>query len=137
MTRKDCLAAYQDFSAQTSENVRNLSFAAIAVIWVFRVEPSDGGFALSSPLLAAGTASVLALMLDFLQYAYATIAWGRFHRIKELEGASIDSEFSAPARINWPTLFLFWAKVASVAVAYGILLGFLVRRLLPACAGAS
>ncbi|MGD0265295.1 MAG: hypothetical protein ABSD47_10170 [Candidatus Methylomirabilota bacterium] len=84
---------------------------------------------LPTMLLWSGFAIVLALLLDFLQYGYATVAWGGLHRAKERANLSLTEEFKAPAAINWPTIILFWLKVGPVAVGYVILLVFLVHRL--------
>jgi hypothetical protein len=129
VNRKDCLEAYQDFSAQTSDNVRKLSFAGIGAIWVFRGQPETVSLGLPTMLVWSGFAIVLALLLDFLQYGYATVAWGALHRAKEKANLSLTEEFKAPAAINWPTITLFWFKVGCVAVGYAILLIFLIRRM--------
>jgi hypothetical protein len=124
MQRPHALQAYQDYSARTSENVRQLSFAALAVVWVFRPEK---GFAFPSGLLWAGTLAITALALDFLQSLYGTVAWGTLHRRKEREGVSSTAEFKAPRQINWPTNALFSAKSAALAASYALLLSYLYR----------
>jgi hypothetical protein len=88
--RRDSLAAYQDFSARTSENVRQLSFAALGIIWVFK---PAAGFTLPEQLLWAGTFATSALAADFLQSLYGTVAWGTYHRRKERAGLSLEEGF--------------------------------------------
>lgn len=39
MNRADCREAYKEFSAQASENVRQLSVAALGVIWTSSLSP--------------------------------------------------------------------------------------------------
>ena len=127
MKRKDCLEAYQDYSRQTSDNVRKLSFAAIAIIWVFKAQTQGGSVTISPILVWSGISVVIALVFDFIQYTYGTIAWGSFHRQKELSGVLPNGEFKAPVWINWPTNTFFTIKVLSVGVGYVLLLIFLGR----------
>jgi hypothetical protein len=121
--RKDAFEAYQSFSARTSENVRGLSFAALAVIWLFR--PGQG-FVFPRILVWAGTSAVIALAMDFLQSSYGTLIWGRIHRQKELAGIPADAEFKNRPWVNWPTNTFFGLKVGAVIVCYFLLLRHLL-----------
>jgi hypothetical protein len=118
MKRADARAAYDDYSRSTSDKVRQLAFAAIGVVWVFR---PDASLQLPRTLLWAATFAVIVLALDVLQSLYGTIAWGVLHRRKEHEGLGHDAEFKAPREINWPTNSLFAGKVVALAVCYGFL----------------
>lgn len=124
MKRLDVRVAYSDFSASTSEKVRQLSFAALGIIWVFR-PPSD--FRLTTTLVLAGTFAVVALAFDFLQSLYGTVAWGILHRRKELAGVDDEHVFKAPRQINWPTNTLFVVKVVALVACYSLLLRHLVH----------
>ena len=123
MNRGDSLKAYQDFSSQTSDNVRKLCFAGIAVIWVFKAG-ATGVTDLRIPgiLVWSGGCIVVSLIFDFLQYLWGTIAWGMLHRSKEKAGVSKDDDFKAPAAINWPTNTFFVGKVLFVAGGYALIL---------------
>ena len=118
MKRADARAAYDDYSRSTSDKVRQLAFAALGVVWVFR---PDNSMQLPRTLLWAATFAVGTLALDVLQSLYGTVAWGVFHRRKEHEGLSHEEEFKAPRQINWPTNSLFAGKVVALAVSYGFL----------------
>ncbi|MDQ6769622.1 MAG: hypothetical protein M3Z54_06510 [Gemmatimonadota bacterium] len=126
MKRADARAAYDDYSRSTSDKVRQLAFAAIGVVWVFR---PDTSIQLPRTLLWAATFAVGALALDVLQSLYGTIAWGVFHRRKEHEGLSHDTEFKAPREINWPTNSLFVGKVVALGVCYVFLFHHLFAML--------
>jgi hypothetical protein len=130
MKLKDARDAYDIFSGKLSDIVRQLSFAGIAVIWIFRVGHESGGIAYSTELLIPLGCFVLTLGLDFLQYLYASIAWSRFHRYKELSGVDNRAEFKAPAWLNIPTLFFFYSKAASIFVGYIFLLMAIGRQLI-------
>ena len=87
-------------------------------------------------LRLAGVLVVISLALDFLQYVYASAAWGIFHRFKEKKrdnkearGIAFTDEFQAPDQINWPTLIFFWMKLGVLSVAYWIMIVSLFHEL--------
>lgn len=123
MKRKDALAAYQDFSARTSDRVRQLAFAGLGVVWIFK---SASGFGFPRLLLWAGVLLVAALSFDFLQQLYGAIAWGTLNRMKERAKVGPDSDFLAPKQINWPTNVFFAAKVLTLCTAYALILSQLI-----------
>lgn len=129
MTRADALKAYQDLSSRASENVRQLAFAALAVVWVFKPTSVSAQWPLPRQLVGVGALAITALLCDFLQYVYGTIAWGWFHRLKEKADIPLEGEVHAPRAINWPSSFFFFAKVGTLGASYGILLLFIVARL--------
>lgn len=122
MNRNEALEAYKDFSTQTSANVRTLAFAAIAIVWVFRSGSPDQSLAFPEKLVLAGLFGVGALVSDFFQYLYATVAWGIFHRRKEKEDKPRQEDFKAPVQINWPTNLFFGLKILCILLAYVFLL---------------
>jgi hypothetical protein len=127
MKRADARAAYGEFSKGTSEKVRQLAFAALGVVWLFR--PDAGSVHLPRVLLFAATFAVGALALDLLQSIYGTVAWGVFHRRKEHEGLDDETDFKAPRQINWPTNWLFVGKIVALSASYSLLFRHLVALL--------
>lgn len=117
--------AYQDLSGKASEISRQLGFAGIALIWVFKVD--DAGNQIVPPsLILPGILIFVSLALDLAQYTAGSLVWGTFSRIKETKG---ENEFFAPGWINWPMLTFFWAKLAVMIGAYVFLIRYLVRTL--------
>ena len=120
---------YYEASAKTSELVRQLGLAGIAVIWVFKAD--QGGKEILNPLLLrAGVFIVVALGLDLLHYIYRTLAWGLFTWSKERQGLTSDVILKAPRKVNWASIALFWGKIIAMLVAYYYLIRFLYERLL-------
>jgi hypothetical protein len=119
--------AYQRSSKQVSELVRQLALAGIAIIWLFKVTDSAGQSRIAKELVSATLVIAAALCFDFLQYAYATAAWGIFSRMYEKRDEVPDK---APRWINWPTNTLFVLKVAAIATAYFSLGRYLIRRVI-------
>lgn len=128
MKLKDYRNDYYVFSGKASDVARQLAFAGIALIWVFKVDKA-GVMALPGGLLVPVGAFVVALSLDLLQYLFATLIWGSFSRYQEMRKKKDDDELLAPAILNWPALVCFWLKLLAVVVGYGSLLDY-IRYLL-------
>jgi hypothetical protein len=127
---RDVRDAIDTFSGKTSDIVRQLGFAGIAIVWVFRIEGSSAGEGLlPKGLVWPVVFIVLTLGLDLAQYVAGTIIWSWFNRTKEKEGVSQEEEFTAPRSINRPTYVLFWAKVVTVSIAYFLLAAYMYDRL--------
>jgi hypothetical protein len=106
-----------------------LNFSAIALIWVFNRGTEHSAAQLPADLLYPGLFVVASLALDLLQYVAASVMWGTFMRLQERRKVSEDTEFLAPPFLNWPALIAFWSKLAAVAVAYLLLLQYIVGHL--------
>lgn len=129
MKLKDARELYYFYSGKTSDLVRQLGLAGIAVIWIFKYEV-EGVPKIPEALLPPLILIVLGLALDLLQYAVATSIWGIFQRRKELSGVSDDTDFLAPKQFNWPTISFFVLKAASIIAAYVYLLRYLACTIL-------
>jgi hypothetical protein len=121
MKLKDAREFYYFYSGKTSDLVRQLGFAGIAIIWIFKYDV-QGTPQIPQALLPPLILIVLGLALDFLQYAVATSIWGVFQRNKEVSGTAEDVDFLAPKQLNWPTITFFVLKVTSIMAAYVYLL---------------
>lgn len=129
MKLKDARDFYYFHSGKTSDLVRQLGLAGIAVVWLFKYEVL-GVPKIPAQLLAPLVLIVLGLTFDLLQYAVATVIWGVFQRTKERSGLDEAAEFTAPSQLNWPALAFFCLKVTSIAAAYCLLLQHLARTVL-------
>jgi len=128
MKIKDYRDSYDSFSSKTSEISRQLSFAGIALIWVFK--PKDATpVAIPLELLWPAGLFVLALALDLLHAAYGTFLWGAFSRIHEKRGVGKEANLDAPSWFNWPMLIFFWGKVLAVIAAYAVTLSYVMGLL--------
>jgi hypothetical protein len=120
---------YYAATAKTSDIVRQLAFAGIAFIWVFSggnvVSTSHGHLTVPSDLENAGICFVVALVLDLIQYAYRSAAFGIAQWSREREEDRDEEKrgkkYELPRPINYPTLACFWLKVAAIVVGYGLL----------------
>ena len=128
MKIQKCHETYDYHSGKVSDLVRQLSFAGIALVWIFKGGTADQP-TLNDALLRVAVLLVIALGFDFLQYVTCSIIWGSYARWKEWQDTGREEEFEAPPMINWPALGLFWAKVGVLVIAYWKLFWFLHGRL--------
>jgi hypothetical protein len=129
ITLKESRENYYYHSGKVSDIARQLGFAAIALIWVFRVQLPSGRYVVPTRLLVPGLPAVIALSLDFLHYIAGSLAWGVYSRQQERQGKA-ETDLVAPSdSINWPALFLFWAKVALIVATYVLLLVYLFQQI--------
>lgn len=119
---------YSFYTKEASTIVRQLGFAGIALIWIFKID-QGGQPRVPSELIPAGILIVLGLSFDLLHYVAGSLIWGVFHRQKDLQVTSTKETFDAPRWINWPTNTLFALKIIAVALAYVFILIFLIKRL--------
>lgn len=123
MKLPDARETYYYNSQKVSDITRQLAFAALALIWLFRPD-GVGQYAVPPILTCAGVAIVACLVLDFLQYVLSTLIWGIYQRVLELRfqkqtEQDIDEvEFLIPPRINLAADILFWLKIVPLLVAY-------------------
>jgi len=129
MKLNDSLNNYYTHTTSLSAVSRQLSFAGIAVCWVFVVK-SKVGIVISDELISVLLCFVCGLFFDLMQYIYASAAWGIFNRKKEKElGGNDDAVFYAPRWINWPTVIFFWSKSLSLVIGYILLFFFILSYL--------
>lgn len=110
-------ATYYEYSGKASDIARQLCFAGIALIWIFKQEK---GAPLDVPglLLIPAWLFVLALALDLIQYAAASAIWSIYGRCLEGRNTPSDQDIDAPMWFNWPTLVCYWLKLVFVVLAY-------------------
>lgn len=110
-------STYYELSGKASDVARQLSFAGIALIWIFKLE-NAGPLSIPAPLIFPAALFVVALALDLSQYVFGALIWGAFSHYHERKGKKDNQNVLAPVYFNWPALLCFWLKVATVLVAY-------------------
>jgi hypothetical protein len=116
-TLAEAREGYYELTGKASDAVRQLAFAGIAVIWVFKTGDGDA-VKVPDALLLPGLLLVAALFADLLQYVLAALLWGWFARREERRGILPDDEIEADRAINWPALVLYYVKIVLVLSAY-------------------
>ena len=106
MKLKDAREIYYLRSTKLSDVVRQLNFAGIAIIWLFRVGDENAGIPYSDFLLWPLGFLITSASFDLLHYVYASAAWGIFHRRQEKKLRNDpEADFHAPGTINWLSNF--------------------------------
>jgi hypothetical protein len=128
---KDALDIYYQRSTNLSDVVRQLNFAGIAVIWLFRTGDKNAGIPYSDLLLWPLGLFIASATFDLLQYAYASAAWGIFHRKQEKKlNNDPEADFHAPGAINWLSNVFFWGKAILTVAAYCLLVRYIAGHLI-------
>lgn len=125
MKLKDLKADYEDRSRKASDVARQLAFAGIAIVWVFRV---SGTTFLPNDLLLPLALFALVLILDVLQYSWGGFVYWIAYRNKErslrADQTVPDAEavdFTLPewlANVGW---MLLTTKLVVIVGGYSVL----------------
>ncbi len=127
MQLKSYLKDYHEFSGKASDISRQLAFAALAIIWIFKGEGTQK-LIIPSLLVKSGAYISVALLLDFLQYVISSIIWKTFHAYHEKKGVSADKEIKASEWLAVPGWICYFGKLVFVLIGYSFLLQFLFSR---------
>jgi len=116
---------YYDLSGKTSDIARQLAFAGIALVWLFKQDTKPIP-TIPKPLLLPTALLACALASDLLHYAIATLIWGNFQWRKEKDkNVDEDPNLSAPRYYNYPALTFFTAKLLFVIIAYLLIISYI------------
>lgn len=113
------LDAYHEYSGKASEVSRQLAFAGIALIWIFKTDSNQ----LPKELLVPSVFFVLALLFDLMQYVVGALIWKIFHQYHEKsKDTDQDSDIKAPVSLSNTISIFYFVKVTMVLVAFASLL---------------
>ena len=123
--------AYYAASGTVSDIIRQISFAGIAIIWIFKIgKDESAGIAFTPEMRGPLLLFVATLFADLLQYVYKTLVWGSLnsHYWKKFKDNEADVEISESW--NYPALILFWAKCLFCLAGYGALFWILYKKVM-------
>ena len=129
MKLADANESYQFYSGKASDISRQLSLAALGIVWIFKVDHA-GASTLPHALLLPSLLAVSALTVDLLQYVYGAIVWGWIRRREEKIHRGPEVDFFVRREVNWPTIGFFFLKIALTATCYAMLMAFMARTML-------
>lgn len=121
-------ATYDLFTGKASEINRQLIFAGIALIWIFKTE-SSSHISLPLDLLIPAKFFIIALILDILQYVVSGVIWGMANRYYEFKDTQENIEFTVPVWFNWPGLLFFYGKLLANLYAYYYLYEYVMKAI--------
>lgn len=124
---KDYRTDYYALSGKASDVARQLAFAGIAVVWVFK-QQEVAKVTLPEVLVLPALLFVVALALDLLQYVFATLIWGQL--VQHYADKVGEDEVIETSKVrNWPALCCFWLKISFVFAGYGFLVSYFLSIL--------
>lgn len=119
---------HYNYSKQASTLSRQLAYAGIAVIWVFKTS-ADGQPSVPHALFWPGAFFIVALALDLLQCVTGSAIWSAFYNRHFKRLKNDEAEVIAPRWLKYPIYGFYFSKIGAVLVGYMFLLGYLVRNL--------
>ena len=126
------LQEYRDtfyvFSGRASDLNRQLGFAAIAIIWLFKKSAGDQP-AIPVELFIPGTLVVSSLALDMAHYCVAAFIWRRFYVGKEKDNVSEVADIDHSDWLELPIWLCFLLKISCIIAAYILILIFLANNI--------
>lgn len=118
-----------EFTGLTSERVRSLAYAGIAIIWLFKNDTPQK-FLIPGELFWPLLFLVITLFSDFMQYATSSLIWTVFYRRHEKEHKGKDQvEITAPYWLTYFGNFFFVLKIASLFVSYFLIAKYLITSI--------
>ena len=130
MKLQDYRETFYEYSGKASDFTRQLAFAGIAVIWLFKKDTTSS-LSIPHELLLPGLLIVSGLALDMLQYCVASLIWRLYYRSKERQGVAEDQELGLHSEwLERPIWALFCAKILLVLAAYALIARYFVTVLL-------
>ena len=110
--------AYEKLSGSLSKFNRQLAFAGIGIVWLFRVTDSAGNTTVDSGMLVPVLLFVISFAFDLLQYLYLSIAWYVYYWCQRKKGVIEDGEVNEPEYMNVPAWIMWFFKVVALIIAY-------------------
>lgn len=120
---------YYFFTGKLSDINRQIAFAGIALIWVFK-KGENTDFQIDSALILPAILIVCALAVDMFQYIYQSIVWANFYTKKNRKYKSEEKKIKSPEYLNIPAWILFGLKVSLVLISYWFIFDFLLAKFL-------
>ncbi|MCH8904814.1 MAG: hypothetical protein IIA45_12985 [Bacteroidetes bacterium] len=122
------LERYEYYTRKTSDISRNLAFAGIAIVWIFRTTTHEST-SIPTPLIAPLILLVITLGLDLLQYVSGGLIWIGYWKFKQNQLSrkkiTLESEITPPRLLPAIIHLFYWTKLVSIGIAYYWLITFL------------
>ena len=118
-----------EFQGLASNLVRQLAFAGIGLIWIFKIDkPKDHLLPNECywPLLLF----VVTLAFDFFQYFIPSIIWMKFFRNHEKKNhGKVDFEIKAKEIYSFPGYFFYYGKIFFLIIGYIFIVKYITCKI--------
>jgi hypothetical protein len=123
---------YYYYSGKVSDLVRQLAFAGVAIVWIFKIDQA-GTPALPHEFIWPIAFLLTALFFDFIQYFYGSVLYDASYRWRESQKdknkLKDDHDFKTWPKLLWAMDACFYLKSFCVIIAYVMLAIHLYGRL--------
>ncbi|HVZ69606.1 MAG TPA: hypothetical protein VG891_09090 [Rhizomicrobium sp.] len=120
---QDVWGFYDAYNKSVNEISRQVSYAGIALIWVFKISSPDG-IRIPKQLFVAAFLLGLCIVFDFLQYVIGSITYQIYGSYKE-KRVSENEAFQQPNWLLMPMDGLFFLKITAAVAGYVFILEYL------------
>lgn len=110
--------AYEELSGSLSKINRQLTFAGIGIVWLFRVTTEQGTTTIDKGMLVPILCFVISFGVDLLQYLWQSYIWYFFYWCKRKHGSKEEDEVNEPEWPNVVAWVMFTIKVLALMIAY-------------------
>lgn len=115
----------KDNTSKASTNVRNLAFAGIAIVWLFKSSDPEKPI-IPDELIFPLILFCLALTFDFIQYVWAGFIWlYKAKKSEKMNSICRDYEVTLSSKIPNSIHIIYWLKVVTIVVSYILLATYL------------
>lgn len=121
---------YVRYSTKLSDINRQLIFAGIAIVWLFRISTTDG-ITIPQDLLYPLLLFVASFLFDLIQYLVQSVIWYIYYWIKKSSNVSEDDIVAESELWNIPTWAFWLLKVLTLILGYYKLGEYLLNSLFP------
>lgn len=128
MKLSDYRDSYYFYSGKASDVARQLAFAGIVVVWIFKVGGDDRPHIPQTFFLPIALFCIT-LGFDLMQYISGTLVWGWFsrHNERKYQDATEEPDLKAPSWFNWPGIAFFTLKLVAISLGYVFLIKAILR----------
>lgn len=108
---------FYEFSRKTSENVRQLALAGVAIIWIFKIEVG-GKIAIPNQLIDSLKFFIYTLSTDFLHAFIPSIIYGVYQTYLKSKGKQDKEAVHFPSYLTIPAWTFYILKIVFLLFAY-------------------
>ncbi len=128
---KDIQDDFYTFSGKASQLTRQLAFAGIAVVWIFKTTTIKNQIILDYELIEILKQLIVCLLLDFAHAFIPSLVYGIMnftHRV--FKKKKEDDEINYSMVLTIPEWILFTAKIILLLIAYFRLWNYLQQKII-------
>ncbi|GHV14422.1 hypothetical protein FACS1894179_01480 [Bacteroidia bacterium] len=129
MKLKEIRESYEFHTGKLSDIVRQLAFAGIGIIWIFRTSNSDNSNYIPNELLYPLISLITSLVFDIFHYLYSSVFWYIIYFKSRKKDNNEESDVEEKECWSIPSWLFFALKTLFLIIAYILLFIYLLKIL--------